>query len=54
MLLDHKGGKNLMDENDRYGYIPLHIAARRGFADCVEVSVLTQCVISFECFLLET
>lgn len=38
-LLDHSGGKNLLDEDDRYGYQPLHIAAQEGYVECVRVGI---------------
>jgi len=37
VLLKHKGGDSLLDDNDRYGFQPLHIAAQKGYLDVVKV-----------------
>ena len=36
-LLNHPGGTELLDANDRYGHAPLHVAAAKGYMDCVKV-----------------
>lgn len=45
-LLNHPGGDELLDANDRYGHAPLHVAASKGYMDCVRVSKYT-CIWSW-------
>ena len=38
-LLDHPNSKDLLDISDRYDNTPLHIAAQKGYVNCVKVNI---------------
>ena len=38
-LLDHSNSKDLLDISDRYDNTPLHIAAQKGYVNCVKVNI---------------